>query len=172
MDAQRYRYLAEGNAHQARKRVAADVLIRDEAGRLLLVDPGYKPNWDLPGGMVEANEPPIQAAQRELHEELALQTPIGRLLYLEWVPPHDPWDDQLAMIFDGGILDDRAIAGLRLADHELRAFEFVALAEAADRLRPYVYERVRLARAAADTGTTHYTESSRTDIGERQTRDS
>jgi hypothetical protein len=38
-----WRHLAEGNAKQARKRVAADVIIRDEAGRLLLVDPNYKP---------------------------------------------------------------------------------------------------------------------------------
>lgn len=43
-------YLAEGNATQARKRVAADVLIRDASGRVLLVNPTYKPGWDLPGG--------------------------------------------------------------------------------------------------------------------------
>lgn len=57
-------YLAEGNATQARKRVAADVLIRDASGRVLLVNPTYKPGWDLPGGMVEANEPPHAAAIR------------------------------------------------------------------------------------------------------------
>jgi ADP-ribose pyrophosphatase YjhB (NUDIX family) len=50
-------YLAEGNARQARKRVAADVLFRDPEGRILLVDPTYKPDWDVPGGMAEANEP-------------------------------------------------------------------------------------------------------------------
>ncbi|WP_405778860.1 NUDIX domain-containing protein [Streptomyces sp. NBC_01378] len=50
-------YLAEGNAKQARKRVAADVLLRDADGQVLLVNPTYKPGWDLPGGMVEANEP-------------------------------------------------------------------------------------------------------------------
>jgi 8-oxo-dGTP pyrophosphatase MutT (NUDIX family) len=35
-------------------------------------DPKYKPNWDTPGGMAEANEPPHQAVQRELREELVL----------------------------------------------------------------------------------------------------
>ena len=58
-------YLAEGNARQARKRVGADVILRDGAGRLLLVDPRYKPDWDLPGGMAEANEAPHEAARRE-----------------------------------------------------------------------------------------------------------
>ena len=52
-DEARFAYLAEGNAKQARKRVAADLLIRDEAGHVLLVNPTYKDNWDLPGGMVE-----------------------------------------------------------------------------------------------------------------------
>jgi hypothetical protein len=57
-------YLAEGNAKQARKRVSADAIVRDSAGRVLLVDPTYKPDWDLPGGMAEANEPPADAVRR------------------------------------------------------------------------------------------------------------
>lgn len=38
-------YLAESNAKQARKRVAADVLLRDPSGRVLLVNLTYKPGW-------------------------------------------------------------------------------------------------------------------------------
>jgi 8-oxo-dGTP diphosphatase len=65
-------HLAEGNARQARKRVSADALIRDQAGRVLLVNPGYKPGWDLPGGMAEANDAPADAVRRQLLEELGL----------------------------------------------------------------------------------------------------
>jgi len=72
-------YLAEGNARQARKRVSADAIVRDSSGRILLVDPTYKPDWDLPGGMAEANEPPADALRRE---------------------------DLLNFIFDGGNLND------------------------------------------------------------------
>lgn len=57
-DPAHYAYLAEGNARQARKRVAAKVLIRGEARRALLVNPTYKEYCDLPGSMAEANEPP------------------------------------------------------------------------------------------------------------------
>lgn len=36
-------HLAEGNAKQARKRVSADAILRDEQGRVLLVDPITSP---------------------------------------------------------------------------------------------------------------------------------
>ena len=85
-------YLAEGNAKQARKRVSADAIVRDSSGRILLVDPTYKPDWDLPGGMAEANEPPADALRRELREELGLGIKAGDLLCVDWISPHDPWD--------------------------------------------------------------------------------
>ena len=91
-------YLAEGNAKQARKRVSADVILRDGRGRILLVDPRYKPDWDLPGGMAEANEPPADAVRRELCEELGLEVRVGSLLCVDWVSPHDPWDDLINFI--------------------------------------------------------------------------
>jgi 8-oxo-dGTP diphosphatase len=59
-------YRAEDDAKQARKRVSADMILRDGQGRILLADPEYKPDWDLPGGMAEANEPPADAVRREL----------------------------------------------------------------------------------------------------------
>src|SRR5262245_8516100 len=97
-------HLAEGNARQARKRVGADALLRDEQGRILLVDPQYKPDWDMPGGMAEANESPIDALRRELTEELGLDLPAHgvTLLCVDWVSPHGPWDDSLMFIFDAG----------------------------------------------------------------------
>ncbi|WP_433259836.1 NUDIX domain-containing protein [Actinosynnema sp. CS-041913] len=73
-DPERFRWLAEGNARQARKRVSAKVVICDKGGRVLLVNPTYKQYWDLPGGMAEANESPITAAVREVEEELGFTT--------------------------------------------------------------------------------------------------
>jgi ADP-ribose pyrophosphatase YjhB (NUDIX family) len=144
-------YLAEGNAKQPRKRVSADVLLRDEHGRILLVDPTYKPDWDLPGGMAEANEPPAEAVRRELREELGLDVTVGRLLCVDWVSPHGPWDDLISFIFDGGVLNDEAVGGLRLVDDELRAFEFCDEGQAKERLRPYVWRRVSAALDALET---------------------
>lgn len=151
-DEARRQYLADGNAEQARKRVATNAIIRDEHDRILLVDPGYKPDWDIPGGMAEANEPPTLAIRRELHEELGLDITVSRLLHLEWAPPHDPWDDQLVFLFDAGVLTEEAKTGLRLVDGELRAWDFVTIDEAKNRLRTYVYERLRAALDGLATG--------------------
>jgi 8-oxo-dGTP diphosphatase len=153
--------LADGNATQPRKRVGADVLIRDEHDRILLVDPKYKPDWDLPGGMSEANEPPTETVRRELKEELGLDLHAGRLLCVDWVSPHGPWDDSLMFIFDGGILDHRQISGLRLLDGELRAYEFCTDEDIAARLRPYVRRRVAEALQALKTGEPYYLQDGR-----------
>jgi 8-oxo-dGTP diphosphatase len=149
-------YLAEGNANQPRKRVSADVVVRDHAGRMLLVDPRYKPDWDIPGGMAEANEPPHEAVRRELKEELGLDIRIGPMLVVDWVSPHGPWDDLLAFIFDGGELRDEQIAEIKLADHELAAFEFCTEEQARDRLRPYVWRRIAVATKALYEGRVQY----------------
>lgn len=149
-------HLAEGNVKQARKRVSADAIIRDPHGRLLLVDPTYKPEWDTPGGMAEANEPPHLAVQRELKEELNLDLRVGRLLCIDWVAPQEPWDDLIVFIFDAGVLTEQEISTLRPVDNELTAFEFCNEEQAAQRLRPYVWQRTQAALDALATGTTHY----------------
>ena len=149
-------HLAEGNATQARKRVSADALLRDEAGRILLVNPKYKPGWDIPGGMAEANEPPHLTVQRELREELNLTITPGPVLCIDWVSPHGPWDDLLAFIFDGGQLDIQQITALTIHDAELSAFEFCTPEHASQRLRPHVWRRLNAALTASHNGKTQY----------------
>jgi 8-oxo-dGTP pyrophosphatase MutT (NUDIX family) len=154
----RFAYLAEGNAKQARKRVAADVLIRDESGRVLLVNPTYKDRWDLPGGMAESNEPPRKAAERELVEELGLTITAGRILVLDWIGPHGPWDDQLVFVFDGGTLTGEQVADLRVIDPEISEFAMLETDEATRRLRPDMAERLSRAQQALSSGSTDYAE--------------
>jgi ADP-ribose pyrophosphatase YjhB (NUDIX family) len=158
----RYAYLAEGNATQARKRVAADLLIRDTAGRVLLVDPTYKEHWDLPGGMAEANEPPRDAAVREVREEVGLDVPVGRLLLVDWVGPHGPWDDHLVFIFDGGTLDPDTVEHLTMTDPEIAGYQFVTITEAAALLRPDVGRRLQQAHQSLLSDGTVYGEHDRT----------
>ncbi|WP_159944903.1 NUDIX domain-containing protein [Nocardiopsis sp. FR6] len=142
--------LAEGNRFQPRKRVAAEVHIHNEAGRLLLVDPTYKPYWDIPGGMAEANEPPLDAAVRELREEIGLDVTVGSLLCVDWVAPHDPWDDLLMFVFDGGTLPAERAASLRPTDDELRDVRWCTAPQAEELLREDVWTRTSAALQACE----------------------
>lgn len=154
-------YLAEGNAKQARKRVAAKVIFLDSDSRILLVEPTYKPDWDLPGGMAEANEPPLQAARREVREELGLEVLGGELLVVDWASPHGPWDDQLVFMFHGGTLTPEQVADLRPLDNELAAARFVDRREASLLLRPHVWRRVAIALDVLAGGITRYLQDGR-----------
>jgi ADP-ribose pyrophosphatase YjhB (NUDIX family) len=153
-----FAHLAEGNARQARKRVAADVLIRDEAGRVLLVDPTYKEGWDLPGGMVEANESPRSGALRELDEELGLAPTLGRPLVIEWAGAHGPWDDQIVFVFDGGVIRDAEAASIQIRDPEIATWRFFDVDAARGEMREHIGRRLRAAVNSLETGSTHYLE--------------
>ena len=151
-------FLADRNLTTPRCLANAALLIRDEAGRVLLVNPTYKDNWDLPGGMVEDNEPPRAAGVRELAEELGLTVAAGRVLVLDWVGPHGPWDDQLVFIFDGGTLSHAQVKTIRISDPEIGEFAFVELTEAKTLLRPDMAQRLTRACEALTTGVTDYSE--------------
>jgi ADP-ribose pyrophosphatase YjhB (NUDIX family) len=153
-----FAHLAEGNARQARKRVAADVLIRDEAGLVLLVNPTYKEGWDLPGGMVEANESPHAGALRERDEELGFAPRLGRPLVVEWVGAHGPWDDQIVFVFDGGVVASHQVRGIRVRDREIAAWRFFDVDDVRGEMREHVWRRLRAAVDSQERDTTCYLE--------------
>ncbi len=137
--------------------LAAGVLLFDEADRVLLVDPTYKPGWEFPGGVVERGEPPSRAAVREVAEELGvdLGAPEGlRLLVVDWEPPRAPRYGGLRLLFDGGTLTAERAGRLLLPAAELRGWRFVTEREAAGLLPPERFARLHWAlRARAGGGT-------------------
>ena len=149
---------AEWTASLPRKRMGAGVLFRrpGDDDRVLLVEPTYKPDWEIPGGVVEADESPRAAAAREVAEEVGLTVVPGRLLVADWVPPIDGRTEGLMMLFDGGVLD--AGVAITLPAEELRSWTWATPQEVEELMLPFVARRVTAARHAAVAGTTVYLE--------------
>ncbi|WP_333767427.1 NUDIX hydrolase [Streptomyces sp. IBSBF 2435] len=133
--------------------VAAGVLLFDEADRVLLVDPTYKPGWEFPGGVVERGESPVRAGHREVAEELGIELTRGlELLVVDWEPPHPPGHGGLRLLFDGGRVPTADIGRLMLPPAELRDWRFVTEDEAAGLLPPVRLDRLRWALRAREQG--------------------
>jgi 8-oxo-dGTP pyrophosphatase MutT (NUDIX family) len=138
----------------ARKPMAAGVLFRDKADRVLLVEPSYKPNWEIPGGVVEADESPWAAATRELAEELGWDVPLGRLLVVDYVRPQDSRPEGLRFVFDGGVLDEADLVGTAFPDDEILSASFHTLAQARGKVKPLLADRIAAALVAVEQGVT------------------
>lgn len=143
-------------AMQPTKRMAADCLFTDEAGRLLVLEPTYKSTWDLPGGLVERDESPRAAARREVREEIGLVVDPGGLLAVDWVSQSGDFTEIVAFLFDGGVLTSADIDRIVLDPTEARTFRFVTLDEAEQLLDAEQFARVA---AAIEAGTTTYLEN-------------
>jgi 8-oxo-dGTP pyrophosphatase MutT (NUDIX family) len=138
----------------ARKRQAAGVLFRDKADRVLLVEPSYKPNWEIPGGAVEADESPWATVVRELAEELGWDHPLGRLLVVDYVRPQDSRPEGVVFVFDGGVLDETDLVGMVFPDGEILSAAFHTVDEARGLVKPLLADRLAAALEAVRQGVT------------------
>lgn len=106
-----------------RKRVGAGALITDAAGRVLMVEPTYKDHWEVPGGVVEADETAFDACRRECREELGFEVRVGRVLVVDHQCDRGHRGDSIMFIYDCGVLPDDV--AIRLPVDELRSYRFV-----------------------------------------------
>ena len=141
-----------------RKIVAAAALIFDDRGRLLIVKPTYRDGWNMPGGVVDANESPASACHRELLEELALDLAVGRLLALDWRPDRGQ-GDSLQFIFEGVTLTSTQLAQLRVPEDEISEYRFLPVEEAIATLPERMRPRVAAAVRSLERGVPIYLES-------------
>ncbi|MEU9732623.1 NUDIX hydrolase [Streptomyces sp. NPDC048002] len=143
--------VSEHEAKMAHPRMAAGALFFDAGGRVLMVQPTYKEYWDIPGGYVEVGESPLQAAVREVEEELGINPPLVRLLAVDWAP-NDSEGDKVLYLFDGGQLSPETLAGVTLQAEELKSYAFVAADEVAERTIPRLARRILAAVEARSSG--------------------
>jgi 8-oxo-dGTP diphosphatase len=135
---------------------AAGALFVDERDHVLLVEPTYKPGWEIPGGIIEEGETPSAACTREIAEELGLSVDVGRLLVVDWAP--HPRGEKVLFVFDGGLLPDTTVARIQLPADELASYRFVPPGEVGAWLPPRLTRRMAAALEARADGTIHYLE--------------
>ena len=150
---QQQRYWAE----IPKKSSAIGVLLFGESGKVLIVKPHYKDHWTIPGGVIEGNESPIQAAVREVREEVGLDIQVERLLclhYLQhWVG--DKKYDSYKFCALARIED----SGHHKMDGEIEDSKWVTPAEAKKILGGSSVNLVKNGLKAIDDGTVVYFES-------------
>lgn len=149
------------NSFLPRKRAISQILVRDPDDRVLLCRLTYKPDWDLPGGVVEVHESPQLAVSRELEEELALDIKAGPLLLTDWMPSWSGWDDALCLVFDGGVHDPSLADQIVVQPREIRSAKFCTLQEVRQLCADFTARRIEAALANVEGGGPSYTESGR-----------
>ena len=142
-----------------RKRMGAGVVFTNQDGHVLLVEPTYKPSWEIPGGAVEADESPRATAVREVAEELGLDVTPGQLLVVDWVPARDGRTEGLMLLFDGGNLSPEQTSAIRLPSDELHSWAWSGPTQAEERLSGLLARRVAAALTARTTSMTAYLEN-------------
>ncbi|MGZ3775187.1 MAG: NUDIX domain-containing protein [Pseudobdellovibrionaceae bacterium] len=112
-----------------KKRMGVGVLLFLE-DKILILKPNYKNHWLLPGGVVDLNESPRDAAVREIHEELGLRIEMKQLLAVDYLHKVGDRSECVQFLFSGGNLSKEQVDSIRLQDAEISDMQFVELSEA------------------------------------------
>ncbi|MGW4384827.1 NUDIX domain-containing protein [Kitasatospora sp. NPDC004531] len=123
--------------------VTSYVLCTDPASRLLLVQAAGDGTWHLPGGVMEIGESPLEAARREVGEELGLTLDLlaDDLLGVEWAQARRR--DRLVFLWAGPMLSTADTDRIALQERELSAWRWADADEARRLLHPAVAARIR-----------------------------
>ena len=152
-------FTAVMNTVTPRKRLISHLLLTDSAGRICILETTFKPNFELPGGILEVGESPRVGLIREVEEELDHTISVGRLLVVDWLAPYLGWEDAVELIFDGCELADFAIPRLHPDGREIRAIHWLEPEAAIATMASFAQGRLRAALAAREEGRTLYLEA-------------
>ncbi|MFJ8475240.1 NUDIX domain-containing protein [Kitasatospora sp. NPDC094011] len=125
--------------------VTSYVLCTDPSSRLLVVQASGIGSWHLPGGTVESGESPLNAARREVHEELGLALDLREddLLAIEWAQARRQGARaRLVFLWAGPMLSTADTDKISLQQRELSAWRWATRDQARVILHPAVAARI------------------------------
>ena len=115
---------------------SAGVVIYNDKKEALVLKANYKPYWSFPGGWIEDNQTPIQAAIRELSEETGILISPQRLKFLYTINRVSNIMQSYQFIFEySGVID--AFTSIKLQPEEIDDYKFVSREEVLINLNNY-----------------------------------
>lgn len=136
---------------------ASGAIIYNSEGKILLQKQPYRPEWHIPGGMLETKETPKQAVQREVKEECGITITHARLFCVDIIIT-EPFD-RIHFLFDCGIISNEEIGKIVLDPEEVTEIGFFTFDEAIKIVSPRLARRLDSSRKALETGGVVYLEN-------------
>ncbi|RKN45912.1 NUDIX domain-containing protein [Streptomyces hoynatensis] len=139
------------------RRAAGLALIRDENGRVLLLDKAYRQGparFGLPGGLAEPGEPASVACRRQVLREMGLTLVPRGLLVVHYMPDDGEVKEGHNFVFDCGSIPSGT--PLALPDDEFRGHLWLDVEELCDAVAPYTEWRISNALEAGEGGPVRY----------------
>ncbi len=131
----------------AKKIVAVGVIISNKKNEILIVKPSYrKDGWSIPGGTVDKNESLIEAAHREVLEEVGIQIEIKHLLLIGYKHQDDGTGkvyDSIQHIFVSSKINENDI---KIDNDEIIDYKFVSFKKALGFLTPSLKQRLSVVK--------------------------
>jgi 8-oxo-dGTP diphosphatase len=135
--------------------VYACMLLTDADDHVLLVKPGNRDYWAIPGGAVKKDETPHDCAERGVAEEPGLTAVAGDLLVVSWSPPlGDRPRAVVNFLFDGGTVHNPL--GLHMQGDERGGPQFFTWEQAETKMPADTAAFVSAARQAREDHRTIY----------------
>jgi len=117
-----------------KKTIASGALIFDENDRFLVVKPSYKSYWHIPGGIVEKNESPLEACEREVFEETNLMLKPSEVAAIVYRCMPDEEIDSLVFIFHCGKIGPDLKTVIKIPFGEIEDYKFIEKRDASNYL--------------------------------------
>ncbi|PCI29266.1 NUDIX hydrolase [Candidatus Wolfebacteria bacterium] len=137
--------------------LGSSVIFFNESGEILLLKTTYKEGWTVPGGTVDANESPRDAAVREVQEEIGLQKGMLSLLSIDSAINFFG-ERGTQFTFLGGTLSNKEIEKIIIQEEEISEYRFVSTDEAVRLLNIRFAARLPHVLKAIKENTTVYLE--------------
>lgn len=145
-----------------RKRMAAGVIFFNETEEILIVKPSYKDYWSVPGGVIDKDESPRDAALREVKEEIGLDLKSMELVCIDYMSPqnsgYSTHDENIQFIFYGGILTSEDINNIQVPNEEISEYKFVSEEKAIKSVSDRLANRLKPCFEALEKGMPVYLE--------------